>query len=190
MTDVMQGLYQDHAYLSEISNIARQELEALAAGEHAEYSLLEDIMRYVTGYPDTHHHPAEDVVFAQLKTRVPEAAKDVDRILTEHAALLAKSRIFLEAIQAVEEGTIMRRDEFVRRGHDYFDFLAEHMRVEESQLFPMAEEQLTEADWTEIAQGVEQQTDPIFGKTVDEDYRQLWQRIQSQRRTEAGESER
>jgi len=184
MTDVMQGLYQDHAYLSEISNIARQELAALAAGEHADYSLLEDIMRYVTGYPDTHHHPTEDVVFAQLKMRVPGAAKDVDRMLTEHAALLAKSRIFLEAIQAVEEGTIMRRDEFVRRGHDYFDFLAEHMRVEESRLFPMAEEQLTDEDWIGIAQDVKLQADPIFGETVDEDYRQLWQRIQSNRRTE------
>ena len=183
MTDVMQGLYQDHANLAEITNIARQELEALEAGEHAEYSLLEDIMRYVTGYPDTHHHPTEDVVFAQLKTRVPGAATDVDRMLTEHSTLLAKSHLFLEAIQAVEEGTIMRRNEFVHLGQDYFDFLAEHMRVEESRLFPVAEEQLTDADWTEVDQRVQQITDPVFGETVDEDYQRLWQRIQVQRPT-------
>ena len=182
MTDVMQGLRRDHVHLAEIANIARQELEALEAGEHAEYSLLEDIMRYVTGYPDTHHHPTEDVVFAQLKTRTPGAAEDVDRILTEHVVLLSKSRLFLEAIQAVEEGTIMRRDEFVHRGRDYMDFLAEHMRVEEFLLFPMAEEQLTEADWLEVGRRVKQKADPVFGVSVDEDYRRLWQRIQSQRR--------
>ena len=102
MTDVMQSLYQDHANLAEITDIARQELKSLEAGEHAEYGLLEDIMRYVTGFPDTHHHPTEDVVFARLKMRVPGAAKDVDRMLTEHAALLTRSRVFLEAVQAVE----------------------------------------------------------------------------------------
>jgi hypothetical protein len=42
MKDVMRGLYQDHVHLAEIANIARQELEALEAGEEAEYSLLED----------------------------------------------------------------------------------------------------------------------------------------------------
>lgn len=185
MTDVMRGLYRDHVHLAEIANIAQQELTALKAGEHAEYGLLEDIMRYVTGYPDTHHHPTEDVVFARLKARVPGAAKDVDRILTEHVALLGKSRLFLEAIQAVEEGTIMRRDEFVHRGQDYIDFLAEHMRIEESVLFPMAEAQLTEADWLEVGQRVEQKADPVFGVTVDEDYRRLWQRIQSQRHSQS-----
>ena len=187
MTDVMQGLYQDHIHLVEIVNIARQELKALEAGDDTEYGLLEDIMRYVTGYPDTHHHPTEDVVFTQLKTRVPGAAEDVDRVLTEHVALLGKSRLFLEAIQAVEEGTIMRRDEFVRRGQDYIDFLAEHMRVEESVLFPMAEEQLTDADWLEVGQRVEQKADPVFGVTVDEDYRRLRQRIQSQRHSQSDE---
>jgi hemerythrin-like domain-containing protein len=185
MKDVMRGLYQDHVHLAEIANIARQELEALEAGEEAEYSLLEDVMRYVTGYPDMHHHPTEDIVFAQLKVRFPDAGKHVDRILSEHAHLLERSRRFLEAIQAVEEGTIMRRDEFVHRGQAYLRLLGEHMRVEESRLFPMAQKHLSDADWAEIGGRVKQQADPVFGASVDEDYRQLWQRIQSQRQTPA-----
>jgi hemerythrin-like domain-containing protein len=185
MTDVMQSLYQDHANLAEITDIARQELKSLEAGEHAEYGLLEDIMRYVTGFPDTHHHPTEDVVFARLKMRVPGVAKDVDRMLTEHAALLTRSRAFLETVQAVEEGTVMRRDEFVRRGRDYLDSLAEHMRVEETRLFPLVEKQLSEADWAEVGRRVKQTADPIFGESMDEDYRQLRQRIKAQRRAQA-----
>lgn len=185
MKDVMRDLYQDHAHLAEIANIARQELKALEAGEEAEYSLLEDVMRYVTGYPDTHHHPTEDIVFAQLKKRFPDSGKHVDQILSEHAHLLERSRLFLEAIQAVEEGTIMRRDEFVHRGQEYLRLLGEHMRAEESRLFPMAQKHLSDADWAEIGGRVEQQADPVFGASVDEDYRQLWQRIQSQRQTSA-----
>jgi hypothetical protein len=31
---------------------------------------------------------------------------------------------------------------------------------------------------------MKQQTDPVFGETVDEDYGRLWQRIRSHRRTQ------
>ncbi|MDH3511912.1 MAG: hemerythrin domain-containing protein [Gammaproteobacteria bacterium] len=185
MMDVMRGLHRDHAHLSEIRNLACLELAAIEGGQHEDYCLLEDIMRYVTGYPDTHHHPTEDIVFAQLKARAPGTAPEVDRILADHAALLVKGRRFLEAIQAVEEGTIMRRDEFVDRGQEYLSSLGEHMRVEESRLFPLAKEHLSDADWDEIGRRVQRQDDPVFGASVDEDYRQLWQRIQSQRQTPA-----
>lgn len=181
MSDILPGLYGDHHHLAKIAAIARQELMALEAGDRADYGLLEDVMRYVTGYPDTHHHPAEDVVYAQLKKRVPEAAAAVEEIVKEHETLLAKGRRFLEAIQGVEEGAVMRRDEFVRRGHEYLQLLDRHVRAEESHLFPLAAKHLSEEDWSAIEQRIERQTDPIFDTPIRDDYRRLRQRIDSER---------
>jgi hemerythrin-like domain-containing protein len=177
VSDILPGLYGDHSHLATIAAIARQELAALESGDDADFGLLEDVMRYVTGYPDTHHHPTEDVVYAQLRERVPGVAADVDQIVGEHADLLAAGRKFLEAVQAVEEGAVMRREEFLRRAREYFDLLESHMRDEESRFFPLAAKHLTEVDWAAIEHRIERQSDPVFEAPLREDYRRLRQRI-------------
>ena len=77
--DIIASLHEDHINVAQVAGVAREELRRLAAGEAADYALLEDIMCYVTGYPDTHHHPTEDIVFARLKERSPARSAPLKR---------------------------------------------------------------------------------------------------------------
>ena len=54
-------------------------------------------------YPDTHHHPTEDIVFGRLKLRAPHAVDEIDDILSEHRLVIASGTRFLETIQAVQD---------------------------------------------------------------------------------------
>ena len=184
---IIDSLHEDHVNIAEIAGLAREELRQLEAGEAADYGLLEDIMCYVTGYPDTHHHPTEDIVFEYLKRCVPAAAEDVEAILAEHEELIASGIRFLEAIRAVEEEAVVRRDELLRRGHGYLSMLEAHMNTEESLLFPRVTQALSSQQWQELDDRIEQRPDPLFGAAVDADYRRLWQRIQAHRRHQVDE---
>ena len=82
----MKDLHEHHINIALVLRLGAAELDALEQGESTDYSLLEDIMAYVTGYSDTHHHPTEDVVFASLKLRAPEQAAEIEAILAEHEA--------------------------------------------------------------------------------------------------------
>ncbi len=185
--DIIASLHDDHVNVAQVAHLAREELRLLEAGETVDYSLLEDVMCYVTSYPDTHHHPTEDLVFERLKQRAPDAAEDVDSILAEHEELIAKGQRFLEAIRAVAQEAFVLREDLLHRGGDYLSMLERHMNTEEDQLFPRARKELTDEDWEHLGKRIEQRPDPLFGPALDEDYRRLWQRIQAQRRDYADE---
>jgi hemerythrin-like domain-containing protein len=167
--------------MAQISSLAGRELALIEAGRTADLDMLEDIMCYVTGYPDTHHHPTEDIVFEQLKLRVPEAADEIDAILAEHRQLIESGTRFLEAIRALEEEVIMVRSDFVLAGRTYLSLLERHMNIEESQLFPLAQSKLTVEDWQRLSERIEQRPDPLFGASLDKDYHRLRQRIEAHR---------
>jgi hemerythrin-like domain-containing protein len=58
----------------------------------------------------------------------------------------------------------------------YSDFHWKHMRREEDQLLPLAEQYLTAEDWEAIAAAFEENTDPIAG-VPQKEYESLFSRI-------------
>jgi len=179
VTDVLAELRRDHANISRVMRVAARELDALEAGESADYGLLEEIMRYLTGYSDAHHHPTEDILFAELGVRSPAARAEVDAITAEHDTLIVRGREFLEAVEAVEDEVMVRRDALVRSGRDYFAALGRHMGIEEARLFPLATQELSPEAWEALGERIERAPDPLFGPALDEEYRRLWQRIEA-----------
>jgi hemerythrin-like domain-containing protein len=179
---ILEGLHQDHINMSKIAALIAAELADLEDGAPLNYDLLENIMSYVTAYPDTYHHPTEDIVFARLRHVAPEAGTDIDALLAEHEKLLAYGREFLRAIRAIEEDAVVTRAEFLEKGRGYLELLSGHMNREEAGLFRLAAEHLDVADWEEIGARVEAMEDPLFGSAVNADYRRLWQRITAHQR--------
>lgn len=185
--DIIACLQNDHVNVAQVASLAREELRLLEAGETVDYSLLEDVMCYVTGYLDTHHHPTEDLVFERLKQRAPDSAEDVNSILAEHKELIARGRRFLDVIRAVAQEAFVLREDLLHRGHDYLSMLERHMNTEEDQLLPRARKELTDEDWEHLGKRIDRRPDPLFGPALDEDYRRLWRRIQAHRRDYAEE---
>ena len=174
---ILQGLHEDHVNMSKLAALVAAQLTEFEDGAQADYELLEDIMSYVTAYPDTYHHPTEDVVFARLRQAAPEAGRDIDLLLAEHEELIACGREFLHTIRSVEEEAVVTRAEFLATGRSYLDLLAAHMNREETGLFKLAAEHLSTTDWEAIGASVEAMEDPLFGPAVAANYRRLWQRI-------------
>jgi hemerythrin-like domain-containing protein len=177
MANVLNDLHDDHKNIARVLALLNHELETLAEVHSPDYELLEDIMRYVTGYPDTHHHPTEDIVFQHLRERAPDTAAAIEAILTEHQELAASGRRFLAAVEAVEHEALIQRTELLALGRAYADLLEHHMDREEGYLFPQARQQLSASDWHEIGTEVEAQPDPLFGPGQRADFKRLWQRI-------------
>lgn len=179
MANVVDTLRRDHANVGRILRLVGHELDRIEAVESADYALLHDALRYITGYSDLHHHPAEDVLYEALARVSPEAASELAAIVTEHEKLIEKGRSFLENIEAAEEEAMIRRDDFLRIGRDYVDTLGRHMGIEESRLFPLADKSLSEDELTGVSERLERRPDPLFGPSLDEEFRHLWKWIES-----------
>ena len=81
MPQVIEALERDHANIEKVLVLLESEILAIEVGKTPDYPLLQDIMCYMTQYPDRFHHPKEDLVFAQLLKREPGAHADIDALL-------------------------------------------------------------------------------------------------------------
>ena len=179
MANVVDKLRSDHANVKKVLRLVGQGLDRIEAGDSADYGLLHDVMRYITGYSDLHHHPAEDVLYEALARASPDAASELAAIVTEHEKLIEKGRSFLAAIEAVEDEIMVNRADFLRAGRDYVETLGRHMGIEESRLFPLADKTLSEMDVTAVGDRLERLPDPLFGPALDEEFRHLWKWIEA-----------
>ena len=141
---------------------------------------MHDIMMYMTHYPDHTHHPMEDLVFRRLIEHDSSAEDVVERLEREHVGLAEKGKHFLEMLRHVVDGALVERKVLETTGHDYIDFLRNHMEIEDSDAFPRAERALSRKDWESVASGMQARTDPVFGPVIADEFRSLYAYIQSE----------
>jgi len=178
LSGILASLHLEHLNIVKLIDLAHDSLREIELEGAPDLELLEDVMKYATGYADVHHHPTEDVVFEHLRSRAPEMSVQIDAVLAEHEKIVAKGKELLEIIQSIEEGAMVQRSHVLEVGREYLEKLREHMSVEETELFPAARERLDETDWRQIEDVVGQQSDPLFGPALEREFERLWNRIQ------------
>ena len=177
MLQVIAALSRDHADMSKLLDILESEILAIEVGKTPDYPLLQDIMRYMTQYPDRFHHPKEEVVFAQLVKRDPGARADVDELLKEHISIGSAGQEFNRILHTIVVDSVDVREQLVTSGFAYIHALREHMLTEERKLFPLTMEVLTARDWQVIDEEVDAIEDPLFGTMIAEEYQRLYKLI-------------
>lgn len=180
MAAIMDQLKVDHRNVARMLDLLERQLRALHDADQVDFELMHDIMVYMTHYPDTTHHPKEDLMLERLRERDASTAEVVARVMREHEGLSSKGTAFLDMLRHVVDGAMVARDELENVGHDYVDFLRHHMTMEDQQAFPLAEQTLLEEDWAEVAVAFAAQEDPVFGPVVQEQFKALLQFIQNQ----------
>ena len=177
----MASWHADHANYARLLDSLERESRSLAAGERPNYALMLDILTYLRHYPDRHHHPREDEVFARVSSRLPGAAAQVSNLAHQHRALAEAGQSLLEQIdQAANDGVVSRAG-LINAAGRYIAAYREHIAAEEDSIMPRAAAALSPEDWNEVAHAGAPSRDPLFGDAPDERYREL-------RRTIAHES--
>jgi hemerythrin-like domain-containing protein len=148
-----------------------------AAGER-NFELFDAMLRYIENVPDRLHHPKEDqVLFPALTRRTAEAAALVRQLERDHARGEPLIVTLSGAFHAFSYGTANGLNQLATAVDDFAEFYWDHMRREEQQLLPLALKHLTADDWQSVASAFGDNTDPLFGAELADDYRQLYQCI-------------
>ncbi len=181
MSTVLGALHEDHRNINQLLDLLARELDVVEDESNGNFELMRDIMTYMTRYPDHTHHPKDDLMFQRMRARgVVSATEDtIAALLREHGALAKKGEAFHDVLRRVVDGAMVERQELLAAGRDYVEFLRYHARLEEEAVFAEAEMLLGDADWPVIMQTFEAQADPVFGPTVDREFRALYQHIRN-----------
>jgi hemerythrin-like domain-containing protein len=147
-------------------------------GAAPDFELLDAMLHYIDTFSERFHHPKEDkYLFKLLRLRCLSAAPLLDRLAQEHHAGASTLRDLRRALERYRESGTAALPEFAARVAGFAAFHWDHMRLEESDVIPLAKGHLTGDDWEVIDAAFLGHTDPLLGAERGAEYQDLFRRI-------------
>ena len=178
MKDAISILKDEHRSISAVLH-GLKELARLAQDPKVkpDFQVLRAMLRYIDEVPEQLHHPKEDkYLFARLLARAPQTLPLIKRLTAEHEDGARLIRELERAVMLFEESWPAGARQFQVAVEDYARFHWDHMRVEENELLPLAQQHLSQEDWKWVDEAFAGNKDPLLG-VRDRDYQRLFTRI-------------
>jgi hemerythrin-like domain-containing protein len=186
MSRLIEVLLEEHRNIEKLLHVLEQELDVFDRTESPDYEILRIIVEYFQDYPESYHHPKEDIVFEKLKLRDPSAVARIGDVEAEHQLETQRLRRFAQAINDILAGREYPRRSFHNVVRDFIDHQRQHMHKEEQLLSPAAIKGLRAEDWVEIDARLNNKKDPLFDRVAEKKFDALRQTIlQWERETQA-----
>ncbi len=158
-------------------NILEQEANSIYSGNDPDLELLDDVMYYMSIYPDAIHHPKEDRVYAELKAARPDLSEGFKRITVDHRRIEEMGLILRRSILSIASDQIVKRDSLVAETLRYVTTLRGHMQWEESDLFRRVDEMIADGHRCLDTAVFMHECDPVFGPMVEKRFEDLLARV-------------
>jgi hemerythrin-like domain-containing protein len=177
MSSIIDILLEEHRNIEKLLLVLEQELEVFDHSEPPDYEILQAIIEYFQDYPESYHHPKEDIVFEKLKSRDPAAVTRIGDVEAEHQVELKRLQRFAQAVDDILAGREYPRQSFHNVVQEFIEHQRHHMHKEEQLLFPAAVKALQRDDWAEIDARMNDRKDPLFDNAVEKKFNVLRQSI-------------
>lgn len=174
---ILNELHRDHINLNKMLAILRQKVAKLRAGNHPNFSLMADVINYISNYADAYHHSREDSMYQYFHGRNAELDKLLVNCEKEHAKMKHTSTELSETIDGILHDAVIPMDKFTDKLEAFLDEQAEHLNVEEGSLFPMIQGIATDQDWVELSNTLPKSADPLFGEKQTHEYMDLYKEL-------------
>ena len=151
MIEIIDVLRQEHRNIDKLLRVLERELSVFDRGERPDYEVILAVIDYFKDYPDTCHHPKEDIIVARFQARDPAAAAAIGDLHAEHREGSQRLRRVAQAVERVlsDEDLLRQSVHDIIRG--FIDHERKHMEKEERVVFPAVLKALQPEDWADIA---------------------------------------
>jgi branched-chain amino acid transport system ATP-binding protein len=172
-------IHDEHRALAAVLHGLKYLVNAIGEGRQApDFQVLSAMIYYIDTFPERYHHPKEDrYLFARLRERCPASGALLDRAQAEHVSGAARLSALGQALTRYQGGGGREFAAFAAEVQSYVTFEADHMRREEREILPLAEQYLTGEDWQAVDAAFTGNADPLLGVVPGEQWRALFRRI-------------
>jgi nucleotide-binding universal stress UspA family protein/hemerythrin-like domain-containing protein len=153
---------------------------ARAQRELPRFELFKQMLRYVEEFPETLHHPKEELyLFRALRERTDEVNEVIMELERQHV----EGKKMLQDMQSALVGYIAGMPDGLAGFAHTVDRFAQaqwhHIKLEEKIILPAARKYLNEQDWAAIAAAFGKNGDPRFAGAIDEQFHEQFSQILS-----------
>jgi len=170
---IIDKLLEEHRNIEKLLSVLEHELALFDHNRRPDYDILQSIIQYFEDFPQSCHHPKEELIFSRLRARDPAAAAVYGDVDAKHESEAKRLQAFARAVNAVLADQEVLRESIHHAVHEFIKNQREHLKKEETLLFPAAAKALHPEDWAELDQRISGQKDPLFDGEVDEKFHSL-----------------
>lgn len=174
---IIEMLGHEHRNIEKLLDVMERELNVFDRGERPDYEVIGAVIDFFEKYPDTCHHPKEDIVYEKFKARAPERAASIADLRAEHREGARRLHRVAEAINNVLNDQDVLRDSVDRIVRDFIDNERKHIVLEDNEVFPAIVETLRPEDWAEIALKIADRYGPPSETDFEEQFSTLRRNI-------------
>ena len=98
---VVEVLRQEHRNIEKLLCVFERELCVFDRGDRPNYEVVLGVIDYFKDYPDSCHHPKEDIIFEKLKSRDPVAAANIGDLRAEHEGAAKRLQRVAQTVERV-----------------------------------------------------------------------------------------
>src|SRR6266568_5981051 len=131
MVEIIEILRQEHRNIEKLLQVMEQELSVFGRGERPDYEVFGGVVEFFKNYPDSCHHPKEDIIYEKFRTRDPVRAASVADLEAEHREGAVRLRRVAQAIESVLNDQELLRESVDRIVRDFIDSERKHITLEE-----------------------------------------------------------
>ena len=145
------------------------------AGREINLDHLNGIMEFLTIFVDKCHHGKEEKVLfpAMVKAGVPDHGGPVGMMLLEHEEGRKYIRGMKSSLAAIGQGSKDDGQIFVQNAMSYKKLLTQHIYKEDTVLYPMAEQRITETQQADIIEEYDRIEEQEVGHGKHEEFHQM-----------------
>jgi hemerythrin-like domain-containing protein len=151
VVEMIEMLRLEHRNIEKLLHVMEQELNVFNQGERPDYEVFGAVIEFFKKYPDSCHHPKEDIIYQKFKARAPGRAASIADLEAEHREGALRLRRVAQAIDGVLNDQELLRESVNRIIRDFIDNERRHIALEDEVVFPAIVDTLQPGDWADIA---------------------------------------
>ncbi len=163
MSPLLDRLNLDHRNLARVLTLLDRLLDRFHNGNEPDFKLMCELLDYMESYADEIHHPTEDLIFKRLIESTGESPMVLGLLMNQHQQIPQINRRFRSSLDGIVHGDVLLRAEVEAQGRELVRSMWNHMTIEDTQAFPLAQERLSAADWEDLDRISPKANDPVFG---------------------------
>ncbi len=179
MAQAIKVIRNEHLGLSALLRTLSGVVQEISKGrQKPDFPLFHEMIDYLKSFMYTFHHPKEnDYLFPALARRNTEASDLIEALEQQHREGGQLLKQLDAALGKYENEGEPAFQNFVQAFEAYHQFEWQHMKKEEQEIIPLAQEYLDDEDWAAIDSVFLDHADPLFGDEKRDQFRKLFDHI-------------
>jgi len=145
-----------------------------------DFEVMRAMLFYITEYPEKLHHRKEsEILFPMVLAKSNKVNEVIKELEDDHHKGESRVHLLMNLLIGWEMMGETRQEAFIKAVEEYNEFYLRHMRREITEIIPVANEVLSEADWELMNQAFEENKDPLTGYEPESEFERLFKHVLS-----------